>query len=144
MLWKISARTMMSCQWWPGFFNPILVSLQPNQPQPWNPYHPIKTFRRNLFASCTVSVGFHTGSPVSAVALPYHSTFNRGLIQSGGITGWVEEDQASAPLLPISVCLSSRAYPNPISPSKALTQTSTQDNNLGSHSCRLPRASWCC
>lgn len=52
----------------------------------------------------------------------------------------MEEDQTGAFLLPISVCLSSRACPNPISPSKALTQTSAQDNNLWSHSRWLPRA----
>lgn len=52
----------------------------------------------------------------------------------------MEEDQTGAFLLPISVCLSSRACPNPISPSKALTQTSAQDNNLWSHSRWLPQA----
>lgn len=36
----------------------------------------------SAFASATAAA-----SRVSAVVLPYHSTFNRGLIQSGGITG---------------------------------------------------------
>lgn len=72
------------------FVYPMIVSSQPKPYQTWNTSsipNSVQEFICSLYSICMLPSTPAALRRVSAVVQPYHSTFNRGLIQSDGITG---------------------------------------------------------